>query len=138
VAPLHLSSAEAAGGVGTEQIIVALIGGLALILVALVPVLITSAKRGASTTTPPQPAPAGSTITPEEARRLWDAIEALRRDQSNAALQAARDHGGIEARVAEARRDIESLTGEHGKLRDGFHRHAGSPGHGPHEPDTDA
>jgi hypothetical protein len=135
VASLDLTAAEASSGVGTEQIIVALIGGLALILVALIPVLITSAKRGASTTTPASP---GVTISPEEAERLWNAIEKLRNDQARAARQAAGEHGGIDARIAETRRDIETLSRDLGKLRDGFHRHAGASGHRPRGPDTDA
>jgi acyl-CoA reductase-like NAD-dependent aldehyde dehydrogenase len=137
VAPLHLTAAET-GGVGTEQIIVALIGGLALVLVALVPVLITSAKRGASTTTPSPPGPTEATIPPEEAERLWKAIEKLRNDQRDAALWAAEERGRIEARNAEARRDIDSLQRILGDLRDRFHRHTGSPGHRSSGPDTGA
>lgn len=132
-------AAEALGdGVGVGQIIVALIGGLALILVALIPVLITSAKRGASTTTPSPPAPAGSTISPEEVERLWDAIEDLKREHREATLWTAQDRGRSDAGVVAFGRELEALSRDLGKLRDGFHRHAGAPGHRPSGPDTTA
>jgi hypothetical protein len=138
VAPLDLIAGEASEGVGTEQIIVALIGALALILVALVPVLITSARRGAATTTPSAPAANGSTISPQEAQQLWNAIEGIRRDQGDAALRAAREHGALDERVAETRRDLEGLGGEHRRLSERVQRHIGSPGHQPGGPATDA
>jgi len=114
-----------AGGGDTRQIIVALIGALALILVALIPALVNLAKRESATTTPSPPAPAGA--TPEETARLWAAIEKVQSDQQ----QSFREHAGYDALLDECRRDTQQLSGEVAKIREAVSRHVYGPGHGP-------
>jgi hypothetical protein len=129
VGAVHLTSAWAAGEApdtsgDTRQIIVALIGALALVLVALVPVFVTMAKRDAATTTPPAPAPAPS--PPDELQRIWTAIEELRRDDRD----AARDLSGHDALLDECQRDARDLDAKLERVRDEVHRHVWGPGHG--------
>lgn len=133
---LRLLAAEApAGDDYTAQIIVALIGALALILVALVPALVNRQQKKDATTTPSPPAPVGA--SPEEMVRVWAAIEGLRDGQQ----RSFREHAGYDALLDECRRDSQQTDAtvarhadEHRRdiaaLREQVHKHIYGPGHG--------
>jgi hypothetical protein len=120
--PLLLAAEAPAGDDHTAQIIVALIGGLALVLVALVPALVNRQKKDA-VTTPSPPAAAGATA--EEVARIWTAIEGLRDGQQ----REQREHAGYEALLDECRRDNQATDAEVARLRDTVTRHVARPEH---------
>jgi hypothetical protein len=104
----------------TRAILIALIGALGLLLVALIPVMVNLAKRDAGTTTPPAPAP-GPEPSPgaSEIQRIWDAIEGLRSGQAT----VGRELSGHDALLDECQRDVEDVEAAHERLRDEVHRH---------------
>lgn len=135
VTTIRLLAAEApAGDDHTAQIIVALIGALALVLVSLIPALVNRSQKKDATTTPAPPSP---TSASEELARVWTAIEGLRNGQQ----RSFREHAGYEALLDECRRDNEQTNADVARtaadqrreldaLRDQFHRHIYGAGHG--------
>ncbi len=106
----------------TAQIIVALIGALALVLVALIPALINRQKKDAVTAPAPSPPPAP---TAEEMARVWTAIGEVRRDQQRSYQQ----HAGNDALLDECRRDSQTTDAELARVRDLIVGHVARPGH---------